>query len=508
MDKALKGLLITLLTSIGLFALIYILLGFYYKDGFPCFTWINGVYCTGKSVSEVNEELVSKYPYDGIKVTDLSGAELFIKASDVDLKVDFTESLNDYLKGKNSFAWGIYFFKGLVANFAPTVSMNENLLMGIIADWEIFIPGDDLEVSILKTNKEGYVLLNGHENVPQMEPVMRVVYEAMIKLRPEINLSSYKECYEQVELDAGEQNTVRLFNQIDTLQTCGVTYSIAGEELPLTKDVVSKWILTEEDMDEALSEIPGRNNKNGEGYFISGGQEKTISEDDGLSVVDGFVIDDDGNLFISEKKLYEYISELALSRSTASMMEKYRNGETDTIIINDNSKGIGTVFDVDAEFDFLKNAFINGENQNENSREFMLLESAKSYDASENIGDTYIEINMGKQELNYYLNGNLQMTIPVVTGNVNRGRGTPTGIYPVYNKRYHTNLVGVDYVSYVNYWLGVHKGVGIHDATWRSKFGEEIYKRDGSHGCINCPLDKVEVLWNEVEIGTPVVLYY
>ena len=51
------------------------------------------------------------------------------------------------------------------------------------------------------------------------------------------------------------------------------------------------------------------------------------------------------------------------------------------------------------------------------------------------------------------------MDMPVVTGNINRGRGTPTGFFEVYNKRYHTNLVGVDYVSYVNYWLGVIKGL-------------------------------------------------
>ena len=100
------------------------------------------------------------------------------------------------------------------------------------------------------------------------------------------------------------------------------------------------------------------------------------------------------------------------------------------------------------------------------------------------------------------------MNMPIVTGNVNRGRGTPTGIFPVYNKRYHTYLRGVDYVSYVNYWLGVNKGVGIHDANWRSEFGSDIYKRDGSHGCINCPEEKVSKLWEVVDVGTPVVLYY
>ena len=31
----------------------------YYRSNFPVNTWINGVYCTGKSIEQVNEELVS-----------------------------------------------------------------------------------------------------------------------------------------------------------------------------------------------------------------------------------------------------------------------------------------------------------------------------------------------------------------------------------------------------------------------------------------------------------------
>ncbi len=137
-----------------------------------------------------------------------------------------------------------------------------------------------------------------------------------------------------------------------------------------------------------------------------------------------------------------------------------------------------------------------------------MSDCVKSFDAAKELGQTYIEVDMGKQELRYYVDGQLNMEMPVVTGNINRGRGTPTGVYNIYNKRYHTYLRGADYVSYVNYWLGVHKGVGIHDANWRNKFGEEIYKRDGSHGCINCPESQVSQLWEVVEVGTPVVLYY
>ena len=126
MSKALKRLIIALVFSIASFIAVYIGLGFYYMNGFPCFTWINGVYCTGKSVEEVNEELRQKYQYDGISITDISGAKLFISAKDADVKIDFTEALNLYLSDKNPFAWGIYFFKGLVADFQPVVLIDSN----------------------------------------------------------------------------------------------------------------------------------------------------------------------------------------------------------------------------------------------------------------------------------------------------------------------------------------------------------------------------------------------
>ena len=40
------------------------------------------------------------------------------------------------------------------------------------------------------------------------------------------------------------------------------------------------------------------------------------------------------------------------------------------------------------------------------------------------------------------------------------------------------------------------------------KFGGEIYKTNGSHGCINTPTDIMSELYDMVEIGTPVIMLY
>ena len=47
---------------IGMFVVLagFLALAAYYRSHFPVNTWINGVYCTGKTVEQVNQELVGQ----------------------------------------------------------------------------------------------------------------------------------------------------------------------------------------------------------------------------------------------------------------------------------------------------------------------------------------------------------------------------------------------------------------------------------------------------------------
>ena len=85
---------------------------------------------------------------------------------------------------------------------------------------------------------------------------------------------------------------------------------------------------------------------------------------------------------------------------------------------------------------------------------------------------------------------------------------TPSGTNYVYYKQKNRTLIGPDYQTFVHFWMAVNGHIGIHDATWRGSFGNDIYKTNGSHGCINTPMDAVSELYDLVEIGTPVIMYY
>ncbi|MBQ9549401.1 MAG: L,D-transpeptidase [Lachnospiraceae bacterium] len=119
-------------------------------------------------------------------------------------------------------------------------------------------------------------------------------------------------------------------------------------------------------------------------------------------------------------------------------------------------------------------------------------------------GGNYIDINISTQTLTLFQNGIATYAVPVVTGNVRTGHRTPEGLFSVQYKQLDRTLKGEDYESFVHYWMRIVNNVGIHDASWRSSFGGNIYMTNGSHGCINVPPSLMPPLYEVVPVGYPV----
>ena len=115
-----------------------------------------------------------------------------------------------------------------------------------------------------------------------------------------------------------------------------------------------------------------------------------------------------------------------------------------------------------------------------------------------------IVININEQKLRYYVKGKVVFETDIVSGQNGR---TPKGTYSILNKARNVTLVGEDYETVVRYWMPfIGRNYGIHDASWRSRFGGTIYKYNGSHGCVNVSSKAAAELYNMVEIGTPVII--
>ena len=123
------------------------------------------------------------------------------------------------------------------------------------------------------------------------------------------------------------------------------------------------------------------------------------------------------------------------------------------------------------------------------------------------LGDTYIAVDIESQTVTYYQDGERLVYNDVVTG-LPYGFATPTGLYHVVSLERDCWLTGPDFNVFVKYWVGfIGTLYGLHDASWRSEFGGERYKTNGSHGCVNMPDAPIRAIYENVQVGTPVLVF-
>lgn len=165
----------------------------------------------------------------------------------------------------------------------------------------------------------------------------------------------------------------------------------------------------------------------------------------------------------------------------------------------------GDIFDSDSEAEYIVK-LLKEDDINKDIIEKDRTPIYKQQMANE-IQSEYIEVSIKDQHLWYYKNGELVSDTAVVTGRQGV-HDTPKGVYFVSEKINGKNLKGADYVTWVNKWMRLtNSGIGLHDAYWRSSFGGNIYKSNGSHGCINLPKAYAYELYDSISRGIQVIVY-
>lgn len=124
------------------------------------------------------------------------------------------------------------------------------------------------------------------------------------------------------------------------------------------------------------------------------------------------------------------------------------------------------------------------------------------------IGNSYVEADLIHQHLYLYVNGTLILESDFVSGNMSNGSSTPPGVFGIAYRTTNVVLKGADYQTPVNYWMPYFNNYGMHDAPWRSEFGGDIYINEGSHGCLNLPVDVAGQIFPYMTTGFPIVCYY
>jgi hypothetical protein len=86
---------------------------------------------------------------------------------------------------------------------------------------------------------------------------------------------------------------------------------------------------------------------------------------------------------------------------------------------------------------------------------------------------------------------------------------TPTGTFEIQGRVTHTTLTlntGKTYA--VNYWIPFQGPLfGFHDSSWQTfPYGSQLYRTQGSHGCVHMPLPAIAFLYRWADTGATVTI--
>lgn len=265
-------------------------------------------------------------------------------------------------------------------------------------------------------------------------------------------------------------------------QGCYETAKITAEDAALVKacDTMNKWVGAQITYDW-----------NGNKVVVDG---DTIHE---------WILTDDKEPQLDEEAIEQFVAEQAKEYDTYGKKRKFTTVQGIELTLPSGAYGWKT--DREEEVKELTASIEKGENIDKEP----VYSSKGAQKGSDDIGNSYVEIDLTNQHLYLFQNGSIVLETDFVSGNMSKpGCVTPPGVFGLTYKTKNAVLRGADYETPVNYWMPFNGNVGMHDATWRRSFGGTIYLTAGSHGCVNLPLDMAAAIYEYVSTGFPVVCYY
>ena len=211
---------------------------------------------------------------------------------------------------------------------------------------------------------------------------------------------------------------------------------------------------------------------------------------------------EDGTCTISQDEAAAFVRHMAYETDTFGLAHTFKTSLGATINLNAGGD-YGWCIDKEETTQALLQAI---EDETQGNLDPVYLYTANDRSAND-IGNTYVEVCISQQKMWCYKDGVLVTETPVTTGNHATGYDTPAGsVWAVDAKKSDCDFKL--YPSHVMFWLPFNGDVGIHDASWRTEYGGDIYLTNGSHGCVNTPYTEAEKVFNAIEIGDPVIVYY
>lgn len=453
-NKIVNGIIISFCASF----VLYFGMTMYFTNHFYFGSTISCINVSGKTVQEVEEQMPTEVGEYKLELEERGNIKEEIKGSDIDLEYNSSGKVKELKEKQNPFTWVIGIFSKNDSNIEEVVTYDEKMLQESLDKLSCLDSNNIIEPQnpTFRYTDDGYVIIEEVKgNKINRDILYDKIVNAILKGERTIDLE-VSDCYEKAK------------------------YTSNSQEVLDTKDMLNKYI---------DSEIT----------YIFGDKTEFL---DGAVINEWLKVDENLQITFDEKKMKAYLDKLS---STYDTVGKERNFSTSLRTVKKISGGdYGWLINKNEEIQQLIEEIKEGKAI---TKEPIYIQTALSHENSD-IGNTYVEINMTGQHLWFYKNGILVVEGDVVTGNVNNNCSTPTGIYKLKYKQKDATLRGDNYSTEVSFWMPFNGGIGIHDAKWRYEFGGNIYRTNGSHGCVNAPYYLANIIFDNIEADTPIICYY
>jgi len=445
------------ITIITATAVTYLGLSLFFTKHFLFNTIINGENYSVSAASSVQDGILDTSSQYVLTINGRDGLTDTITAADIALRVQFDHEFEDIIEGQEAFLWPASVFQETEYTIDTMVTYSKELLDQKI-DTLCFFEAENIrqpqDAYISDYTENGYQIIPEEKGtVPIREKIYNIVEEAVSLLEKSVDLDA-NECYASARVTSNDHVLQKECEEKNRYTGVTITYTFGEDTEVLDGSIIKDWM-----------------------------------------IIDGSTVDLDPEL------VRNYVNELSRKYDTWGKKREFRTTNGDVITITEGAYGwwMDRADETQELIEQIKNG-ISGE------RTPVYRAEAAQYGVDD-IGNTYVEIDLTNQHLWAYKDGALVEESDFVSGNVSKGYSTPVGIYGITYKERDATLRGATYASHVDYWMPFNGNVGMHDASWRSSFGDEIYLTNGSHGCVNLPVKKAEVIFENVEKGEPVIVY-
>lgn len=443
-----------------------------YENHFFEGTTINNINAAGKTPQEIESIFSDQMKDYSITLSFRGDQSETITADQIDYRYVPDNTLTELLRSQNAILWPKGFFAKSTYNVDAGSAFDEQKLTDVVlslpqlqdanmtAPTKSHISYDNGSFSVADAN-QGTTL--------NKETVISAVKDAVSKSQTSLSINDITNAYASITDDTDKNALQTQADLLNHYAAASITYTLpSGETQVLDGNTLIQWLDRDENGDYVMNE-------------------------------------DNWNAHIKQ-----YVSDLAAKVKTV--------GNTRTF----NATGIGPVevkggkygwkIDQNAEIQQLTAEIAAGtvttREPNYASREVTTENGG--------FGSSYVEVDISRQHLWVYQNGAVTLESDFVSGKMTKDRYTPSGVYTLTYKEKDRDLKGeVDpatgepsYISHVNYWMPFNRGIGFHDASWRSRFGGSIYVNSGSHGCVNLPTSFAPKLYDVITKDMPIVVYY